>query len=123
MPSDVFKQNPCRLALADDAGNVGPQVPLVVCAFALSGCAERLAWVSGKHGIDKAAPWPPVEGGEVVPDRRRGEVSGALTGNEAFARVLLPLDVAGGLKSGFCEVQAEVKPTASCTEGQSPIGT
>jgi hypothetical protein len=51
---DVFKEHPSRFDFSDDPGNVWPQVPLVFVAFALACCAEWLAGVSGKDGVDCA---------------------------------------------------------------------
>jgi hypothetical protein len=44
--ADVFEKDPSRLDFADDAGNIGPQVPLVVLSLALPGRAERLTVVN-----------------------------------------------------------------------------
>jgi len=77
---DVFKEDPSQ-PVTEFAGNscdMGPEVPWIVDAFALSCHAERLAWVSGKDGVDSTSEWLGIECGEVVPDWGWGEVSGAL---------------------------------------------
>ena len=117
MTGDVFEEHPLGLDFSDDAGNVGPEVPGIVCPFALSCGAERLARVSGEDGVDCPAERPGVEGGEVVPDRCRGEVSGALPCNEGLPGVFLPLDVAAGVKAGLGEHEAQIKASAACAEG------
>ena len=52
MPRDVFEEDPFRLDFADDAGDIWPQVPLVVGAPALSGLGEWLAWIACEDGVD-----------------------------------------------------------------------
>ena len=80
MASDVFEEDPFEAVaeLANDPGDVGPEVTLVVRAPAASCLAERLAWVSGKEDVEGAGKWSCVECGNVIPDRGGGEVSGAL---------------------------------------------
>lgn len=123
MTGDVFEEHPFRIALADDAGDVGPQVAGIVLPAPLSGVAERLAGIAGKDGVDCATEGPPIEGGNVIPDWRRGEISSPLTGDEAGSRVFFPLDIAAGVEAGFGEHEAHIKATAACAEGQSVSGT
>lgn len=52
MTGDVFEEHPFRFDLSDDAGDVGPQVPGIVCPFALSRGAERLTRIASQHGVD-----------------------------------------------------------------------
>lgn len=113
MSGDVLKENPFRLNLSDDPGNVRPEVPGVILALSLSRCGKRLTWVSGKHGVADAAPWPSVEGLDIVPDRGRGEVSGALCGDEDGSGVFFPLDEAGGGKARLGKVKTHVKSAAA----------
>ena len=80
MARDVFEEDPFEAGtkFANDPGDVGPEVALVVGTLALSGLAERLTWVSGHEGIEGPGEWLGVECGNVIPDRGGGEVSGAL---------------------------------------------
>ena len=61
MAWDVFEESPFRAAFPDDASHVGPEVAGVIGAAALSGRAEGLAGISGKHRVEGAAEWPGVE--------------------------------------------------------------
>ncbi len=79
MPRDVFEKHPFWFDLADDAGNVWPEVAGIVCAFALSRLGKRLAWVSGENGINDSAPWSAVKGLDVIPYRGWMQVAGALS--------------------------------------------
>lgn len=79
---DVFEKDPFGSAFGNDAGDVGPEVAGIVGPAALSGRAERLAGVSGELRVERPAEWPCVEAAQIVPDWRRGEIPGALGGDE-----------------------------------------
>jgi len=123
VPGDVFEKDPFRAAFADDAGNVGPEVPGVVGTAALSGRAEGLAGISGEDGIEGAAEGPGVEAAQVGPDRGRGEVACALGRDEDGARPVLQFDESAGVIAGLGEYEAQIKASAACAEGQSVPGT
>ena len=123
MAGDVFEEHPAGFDFADDPGDVGPEVAFVVGSFALSGLAEWLAGVSGKHGVDCASQWSPVKGCDIIPNRGGGEVSGALGGDDGLPRVIIPFDKCAGVESGFGKHEAHIKATASGAEGQAVLGT
>jgi hypothetical protein len=120
---DVLEKHPCGAALADDAGDVGPQVAGIVGPATLSGGAEGLAGISGEDGIEGTAEWAGIEAAQIVPDRCRGEISRALGGNENRAGPVLPFNERAGVIAGLGEHEAQIKATAACTEGQSVPGT
>ena len=124
MPRDVLEKAPTEgwAEFSDDPLNIGPQVPLVVLSAALSCLAERLAWVSGKQGVDRSGEWLGVECGNIVPDRRGGEVSGPLSGDKGLSGVFLPFDETSRVEARFCEHEAHIKATGSRAEGQSVSG-
>lgn len=122
MSRNVLEKDPLGFDFADDAGNVWPEVARIVFALALSCGAERLAGVSGKHGVDDAAPWPAAEPLEVVPDRCSVKISGCLGGGEDGSGVVLDLDEAGGGKARLGKSKAHVKATAARTEGETVSG-
>jgi hypothetical protein len=123
VPGDVFEEGPFGTAFADDAGDIGPEMAGIVGAAALSGCAEGLAGISGEDGIECAAEGAGVEAAQVGPDRGRGEVACALSGDEDCSRPILPLDEGAGMETGFREHEAQIKASAACAEGQSVPGT
>ena len=123
MAGDVFKKDPLWAAFADDAGDIGPEVPRIVCATALSGGTEGLAGVSGEDDVEGAAKGLGIEAAQIVPDRGRGEISGALGRDEDSTRPVLPLDKGAGVIAGFGEHDAHIQPSAACAEGQSVPGT
>lgn len=122
MTGDVFEEHPCGAAFADDAGNLGPEVAGIVGAGAPARGAEGLAGVSGEDDVEGAAEGPGVECAQIVPDRRRGEVSRALGSDENGARPVLPFNERAGVIAGHGEHEAQIKASAACAEGQSVPG-
>ncbi len=117
MTGDVFEEDPIGIDLADDPGNIGPEVAFVVGTLALSGLAEGLTRVSGEDGIESATEGPCIEGGDVVPDRGWREISGALSGDKDRSGILLPFDEGAGVEAGFGQHEAHIKSAAACAEG------
>ena len=87
VPGDVFKEDPFGAAFPDDTGDVGPEVPGIVCTAALASGAEGLAGVSGEDDVEGAAKGPGIEAAEVIPDRGRREIPGALGRDDDDARI------------------------------------
>ena len=70
VPGDVFEEDPFRAAFADDAGDLGPEVPGIVGTTAFSGRAEGLAGISGEDDVEGAAEGAGIEGAQIIPDGR-----------------------------------------------------
>ena len=120
---DVFEEDPFGAALADDAGDIGPEVAGITGTTALPGRAERLAGIACEDGIERAAKGAGVEAAQVGPDWGRGEIPRALGGDEDGARPVLPFDEGAGVIAGFGEHEAQIKASAACAEGESVPGT
>ena len=120
---DIFEENPFGLALADDAGDLGPEMAGIVGTAAPACGAEGLAGISGEDGVESTAEGSGIETAQIVPDRGRGEISGALGGDEDGTRPILPLDEGAGVEAGFGKHDAQIKASATCAEGQSVPGT
>ncbi len=123
MPGDVFEKDPFGATLPDDAGNIGPEVPRVIGAAALTGRAEGLAGISGEDDVEGTAENSGIEAAQIIPDRGSGEVACALGGDEDGAGPLLPLDKSAGVETWFGEHDAQIQASAACAEGQSVPGT
>jgi hypothetical protein len=119
----VFEKGPLGAAFPDDTGDVGPEVPGIVCTAALASGAEGLAGVSGEDDVEGASKGPGIEAAEVIPDRGRREIPCALGGDEGRAWPVFPFDKGTGVISRFCEHEAQIKASAACAEGQSVPGT
>ena len=123
MPKDVFEENPFGAAFADDAGDLGPEVPWIVGTAAFSGRAEGLAGISGQHSVEGPAEGPGIEAAEIIPDWRRGEIPGSLGGDEDGTGPVFPFDKCASVEVGFGQHEAHIQASAACAEGQSVPGT
>ena len=123
MTGDVFEENPFGAAFANDPSDIGPEVAGVISAAAFSGCAERLAGVSGEDDVEGAAKGSGIETAQVIPDRRWSEVFCALGGDEDQSGPVLPFDEGAGVETGLGEHEAHIEASAACAEGQSVPGT
>lgn len=119
MMGDVLEEHEGRLGLADDAGDMRPEVARVVRAPALACDRERLARIARSDDVHRAAPRAAVEGGNVVPDRRRIQGRVFHPRHEDGRGVGVPLDVTHSAISGECEVQPEVEATGAGTEREA----
>ena len=119
MPGDIFEENPFEAGakLAGASGDLGPEMPLVGLAEALSSGAERLTGVSSKQGVDPAGPGSGIECPQVGPDRRGCEIPGALAGDDAVSGVFLPFDKAAGVEIRLGEHEAEIEAAATGAQG------
>ena len=119
----VFEEYPLWAAVPDNPGDLRPEMPGIIGATALSGCAEGLAGISRKDDVEGAAEDPGIEAAKIIPDWGRGEVPGALGRDEDSARPVLPFDKGAGVIAGFGEHEAQIQASAACAEGQSVPGT
>jgi len=123
MAGDVLEEDPFGAAFADDPGDIGPEVPRIVGATALSSRAEGLAGISGEDDIERAAKGSGVEAAQVGPDRGRGEIARALGSDEYCLGPVLPFDEGAGVVAGFGEHEAHIQASAACAEGEAVPGT
>lgn len=122
MPRNVFKENPFGLHFADDAGDVGPEVPGIVCPLALSCGAEWLAWVSGKDCVDRSPQLPPVKAGDIIPYGGRRKVSGPLSCDDCGAGIFFPFDKASGVGVRLGQHEAHIKATGARAKTEAVSG-
>ena len=123
VPGDVFDEDPLGLALADNSGDLWPEVPWIVGTAAFSGRAEGLTGVTGEHDVEGTAKWAGIEAAQIIPDWGWGEISCALGGDENGSGPIFPLDEGAGVKPGFSQHDAQIQASAACAEGQSVPGT
>jgi hypothetical protein len=119
MMGDVLEEDEGRLGLADDAGDMWPEVARVVRAPAFACDRERLARIARSDDVHRAAPRATVEGGNVVPDRRAIQGRVFHPRHEDGRGVGVPLDVTHSAISGECQVQPEVEPARAGAEGEA----
>ena len=119
MMGDILEEDEGRLDLADDAGNVRPDMPWVIRALSLARHGERLARISRSNDVHCAAPWAAVEAGNIVPDRCR--IQGRLFHpcHENGRGVGFPFDMAHSSISGDGDGEPEVEPARAGAEGEA----
>ena len=119
MMRDVLEEHEGRLAFADDAGDMGPEVARVVRTPPLARDGERLARIARSDDVHRAAPRAAVECGNVVPDRCRIQGRVFHPRHEDSRGVGVPLDVTHSAISGECEVQPEIEPAGAGAEREA----
>lgn len=116
---DILGEHPFGFDFANDALDVGPEVPRVVSPAPLAGMRERLAWISGRDDMNAAAPRSAVEGFEIVPYKSFTQGLVCHPRHESGRRVGFPLDVTHSAISGFGDVQSKVESAISGAQGKT----
>ena len=119
MMGDILEEDEGRLDLADDAGDMGPEVARVVRAPPLARDGERLARIARSDDVHRAAPRAAVEGGNVVPDRRAIQGRVFHPRHESGCGEGFPFDMAHSTISGDGDGEPEVEPARAGTEGEA----
>lgn len=119
MADDVLEEEPLGPDVADDAGDVRPEVPGIGGAELLAGGRERLARVARSDDVHRSTPERAVEGGEVVPDRSRMKARVLHPGHESGRREGIPLDEAHSAIAGLGDGDAEVQAGDAGAEGEA----
>lgn len=119
MMGDILEEDEGRLDLADDAGDMWPEVARVVGAPALARDRERLARIARSDDVHRAAPRAAVEGSNVVPDNSliQGRVFHPRHENgcgEGF-----PFDMAHSTISWEGNGEPEIEPARAGAEGEA----
>ena len=119
MMGDILEEDEGRFDLADDAGDMRPEVARVVRAPALARDGERLARIARSDDVHRAAPRAAVEGGNVVPDRRVIQGRVFHPRHESGRGVGFPFDMAHSTISGDGDGEPEIEPARAGTEGEA----
>jgi|TARA_Y100000294_G_scaffold37911_1_gene33583 hypothetical protein len=91
-------------------------VPGVVGSLAPPGDTERLARVSRSEDVHRAAPWPAVKGGNVIPDRSLIQGRVFHPRHEDGRGEGIPLDITDSTVSGLGQHKPEVEPSGAGAE-------
>lgn len=119
MMGDILEEDEGRLDLADDAGDMRPEVPRVIRTPALARDGERLARIARSDDVHRAAPRAAVEGGNVVPDRRAIQGRVFHPRHESGCGEGFPFDMAHSTISGDGDREPEVKPARARAQRES----
>ena len=120
---DVFEEDPFGGAFPDNPGDFGPEVPRIIGTTVLSGGAEGLAGISGEDDVESPTKGPGIEAAQIIPDRGRGEILGALGCDEDGPRPVFPLNEGSRMEAWFGKHDAQIQASAACAEGKSVPGT
>lgn len=119
MMGDILKEDEGRLDLADDAGDVRPEVARVIRAPSLASDAERLARIARSDDVHRAAPRAAVEGSNVVPDNSLIQGRVFHPRHESSRGVGFPFDMAHSTISGDGDGEPEVEAARAGAEGEA----
>lgn len=115
----VFQEDDPGSNVAKDSSDVGPQPSFILDTFLLPGHAERLTGESGMDEIHAATPASAVEGGKVVPDRRRTKDAFCHSRDQMRGDKGFPLHVTdGGVAGTEDEVERQVESSSPGTKSQ-----
>ena len=117
MMGDILEEDEGRFDLADDTGDMGPEVARIICTPALARDAERLARIARSDDVHRAAPREAVEGSNVVPDNSLIQGRVFHPRHESSCGEGFPFDMAHSTISGDGDGEAEVEPASAGAEG------
>jgi hypothetical protein len=119
MMGDIFKEDEGRLDLADDAGDMWPEMARILGAEPSARDAEWLARIARSDDVHRAAPRAAVEGSNVVPDNSLIQGRVFHPRHESGCGEGLPFDMAHSTISGDGDGEAEVEPASAGAEGEA----
>ena len=119
MMGDILEEDEGRLNLADDAGDMRPEVARVVGAPAFARDREWLARIARSDDVHRAAPRAAVEGGNVVPDNSLIQGRVFHPRHESGCGEGFPFDMAHSTISGDADGKPEVETARAGAEGQA----
>jgi hypothetical protein len=119
MMGDILEEHEGRLDLADDAGDMRPEVARVIRTPALARDREWLARIARSDNVHSAAPRPAVEGSNIVPDNSLIQGRVFHPRHESGCGEGFPFDMAHSTISGECDGEPEVEPARAGAEGEA----
>ena len=119
MMGDVLEEDEGRLDLADDAGDVRPEMTRVVRAPPLARDGEWLARIARSDDVHRAAPRAAVEGSNVVPDNSLIQGRVFHPRHESGCGEGFPFDMAHSLISGQGDGEPEINATGTGAEREA----
>jgi hypothetical protein len=119
MMGDILEEDELRLDLANDPGDVRPEVSRVIRAPALACDRERLARIARSDDVHRAAPRAAVEGSNIVPDNSLIQGRVFHPRHESGCGVGFPFDMAHSTISGDGDGEPEIEPARAGAEGEA----
>jgi hypothetical protein len=119
MMGDILEEDEGRLDLADDAGDMRPEVARVVRAPALASDGERLARIARSDDVHRAAPRSAIEGSNIVPDNSLIQGRVFHPRHESGCGVGFPFDMAHSTISGDGDGEPEIETACAGAQGEA----
>ena len=119
MMGDILEEDEWRLDLADDAGDMRPEVARIIRTPAFARDGERLARIARSDDVHRAAPRAAVEGSNVVPERCAIQGRIFHPRHESGCGEGFPFDMAHSTISGNGDGKPEVEPASARAEGEA----
>ena len=118
MMGDILEEHEGWFDLADDAGDMGPEVTRIIAAEPSACDGKWLARVARADNIHRSAPRVAVEGSNVIPDNSLIQGRVFHPRHEYGCGVGFPFDMAHSTITGDGKVQSEVEPASAGAEGE-----
>lgn len=119
MMGDILKEDEGRFDLADDAGDMGPEMAWILGTEPSARDRERLARIARSDDVHRAAPRDAVEGGNIVPDNSLIQGRVFHPRHESGCGEGFPFDMAHSTISGDGDGEPEVEPACARAEGEA----
>ena len=119
MMGDILEEDEGRLDLADDPGDMRPEVARIVGTEPSACDRKRLARIARSDDVHRAAPRAAVEGGNIVPDNSLIQGRVFHPRHESGCGIGFPFDMAHSTISGDGDGEPEVKPARAGAEGEA----
>jgi len=119
MMGDILEEDEGWLDLADDPGDMRPEVARIVHTPALARDGERLARIARSDDVHRTAPRAAVEGRNVVPDNSLIQGRVFHPRHESGCGVGFPFDMAHSTISWDGDGEPEVEPASAGAQGEA----
>jgi len=119
MMGDILEEDEGRLDLANDAGDMRPEMAWILAAEPSACDRERLARIARSDDVHRAAPRAAVEGSNVVPDNSLIQGRVFHPRHESGCGEGFPFDMAHSTISGDGDGKPEIEPARTGAEGQA----
>ena len=119
MMGDILEEDEGRFDLADDAGDMRPEMAWILAAEPSACDRKWLARIARSDDIHRAAPRAAVEGSNVVPDNSLIQGRVFHPRHESGCGEGFPFDMAHSTISGDGDGKPEVEPASAGAEGEA----
>ena len=119
MMGDILEEDEGRFDLADDAGDMRPEMAWILAAEPSACDRKWLARIARSNDIHRAAPPAAVEGSNVVPDNSLIQGRIFHPRHESGCGEGFPFDIAHSTISGDGDGEAEVEPASAGAKGEA----